>query len=221
MDNKAGATAPQINEVAPAELAGRDTIARFQAQFRAAAFACLEILSGKSIDRVYCDFQDDYVCRDSTSGAPVYHFCQVKTKEKKNHLWKKPEIFGIPKRQKPNIEDIASSFAGKLMLHTVRFKTACGSVVFLTNVQLDDELEGVATALKDGDFANSVLKCYMEKFNEAFSKGEPLDEDTVRANISKLHLRPGIPYLHPDCSGQDPTGHSVAVNRLLRRLVSP
>ncbi len=80
MNKKTGTGDPSLNEVKPAEVAGRDTIARFQAQFRAAAYACLSILNGKTIDRVYCDFQDDFVCRESKNGTRTYHFYQVKTK---------------------------------------------------------------------------------------------------------------------------------------------
>jgi hypothetical protein len=188
---------PLINEVLPAETAGRDTIARFQAQFRAAAYACLEILNGKSIDRVYCDYQDDFVRRESKNGQQIYHFYQVKTKAKLNYQWGKPEIFGLPKRNKPQPEQIAASFAGKLIMHTIRFKNSCGNVVFLTNVQLDNELDEVSAALISGDLNHHVLKTFMQHFNEAFVEGDPLDSEAIREKVARLSLVAGIPYLHP------------------------
>ena len=188
---------PQLHEVEPAEVVGRDTIARYQAQFRAAAYACLEILAGTSVDRVYCDFQDDFVCRNKATGAPVYHFYQVKTKSQRNFQWSKTEVFGIPKKQKPKTDKIADSFAGKLIMHTVRFKAACGNVVFLTNVQFDDELEAVATALEKGNLTDGVLKIFMEKFNDAFIEGEPLDSSEIEDKVRKLLLKPGVAYLQP------------------------
>jgi len=134
---------PRLNEVPPRESAGRDTIARYQAQFRAAAYECLSILSGETIDRIYCDYHEDFVARSQKTGKPVYHFFQDKTKDKRNYQWSKLDIFGLYKKKRQKPEKIAASFAGKLLLHTIRFKNSCGNVVFLTNVQFEDEVEGV------------------------------------------------------------------------------
>jgi hypothetical protein len=189
---------PRIDEVEPVEGVGRDTIARYQAQFRAAAYACLEILSGKTVNRVYCDYHDDYVTRHAVDGKSIYHFHQVKTKEKKSYLWNRTEMFGLTKKQKADAAKIAKSFAGKLVIHTVRFNKSCGNVIFLTNVHLDAELEKTALALQNKDFADAVLKAFMEKFNEAFAKGDPLDEASIKEKIGQLQFQLGLPYLHPD-----------------------
>lgn len=45
-----------IHDKAPRETEGRSTVVRFRMQFQAAAYAALEIPSGKEVDRVYCDF---------------------------------------------------------------------------------------------------------------------------------------------------------------------
>lgn len=71
---------PRIHEVEPRENVGRDTIARFQAQFRGAAFECLSLLEDDDLDRVYCDYQDDFVSRLNIDGNHIYNFYQVKTK---------------------------------------------------------------------------------------------------------------------------------------------
>ena len=63
-----------IHEKAPRETVGRDTMVRFRMQFQAAAFAALEILSGKEVDRVYCDYHDDFVVRRTVAGVVEYHF---------------------------------------------------------------------------------------------------------------------------------------------------
>jgi hypothetical protein len=191
------ANSPGIDEIAPIEKIGRETAARYKAQFRAAAYACLQILSGKGIDRVYCDYQDDFVCRERVDGSRIYHFYQVKTKGKLNHLWSKSEVLGIPKRGKAKAEKLAESFAGKLMLHTVRFKSACGNVVFLTNVYLDDELSEVAESLTAGDLSPKSLQTYVEKFNEAFECSPELDSDTINKNVAKLRLDSGNSHLNP------------------------
>lgn len=82
--------------VKPRELAGRDTVRRFQAQFRGAALECLRILEGKSVDRVYCDYHDDFVVREVHPYGAVYEFFQVKTKAEKKHQWSRNELFGLP-----------------------------------------------------------------------------------------------------------------------------
>jgi hypothetical protein len=197
MTDTAKTAAPKITEIEPVETAGRETIARFQAQFRAAAYECLSILSGKTIDRVYCDYQDDFVSRRQDDGKPLYHFYQVKTKAQRNFQWDKVAVLGLRKRGKPKPEQMTDSFAGKLMVHTIRFKNSCGSVVFLTNVHFDDPLEEIAQALESGNLEHDALKPFMESFNEAFAKGDPLDEQSIKDAVAKLLLKPGIEYLHP------------------------
>jgi hypothetical protein len=196
MNKETDTADPIITQIKPSEIVGRDTIARYQAQFRAAAYACLSILSGETTDRVYCDFHDDFVCREQKGGKPIYHFYQVKTKSQRNFQWGRLAVLGVGMK-KAKSEQIASSFAGKLMLHTVRFKGSCGSVVFLTNVQFDDDLEEVSTALATGDLSNATIKTLIDRFNEALVEGDPLDEATVKENIQKLILTPGAKYLDP------------------------
>jgi hypothetical protein len=188
---------PLIGEVVPRETAGRDTIARYRAQFRAAAYECLSILTGKTVDRVYCDYQDDFVSRHSAEGKPIYHFFQVKTMGKQNHQWSKRELFGLTKRPKPSAASIKESFVGKLMLHTVRFNNSCGNVVFLTNVQLRDEVENITSAISTANFDHADLKVFVELFNEAFVDGQPLPIEAIEANIKRLVLKPGLEYLRP------------------------
>lgn len=197
MEEGSAASPPKISEIAPREIAGRDTIARFQAQFRAAAYECLAILGGKSVDRVYCDYQDDFVSRTIEGGKPVYHFYQVKTKSKANHLWSKLEVFGLKAKGKVDLERIASSFAGKLLLHTTRFTSSCGNVVLLTNVQLDDDVAEIAEAIGKGDFSGASLKALVSHFNAAFKVEAELPTPEVEANIRRLVLRPGVRYLDP------------------------
>jgi hypothetical protein len=187
----------RLNDLPPRESAGRDTIARYQAQFRAAAYECLSILSGDTIDRVYCDYHDDFVARSQKTGKPVYRFFQVKTKDKRNYQWSKLEIFGLYKRKGHKPEKIAESFAGKLLLHTIRFKNSCGSVVFLTNVQFDDEVEDVAGCLNNQDFTNHDIRALVENFNDAFVNGTPLPETDIQDRLYKLCLFPGVRYLDP------------------------
>lgn len=186
-----------MHQVKPRETSGRDTIARYQAQFRAAAYECLSILSGNSIDRVYCDYHDDFVTRSQATGEPIYHFYQVKTKGKRNHQWGKRDVFGLYKKKAPKPNKIAGSFAGKLLLHTIRFTNCCGNVVLLTNVHFDDDVENIAESLASADFTTKDVKDLIANFNEALVEGEPLDEEHIQELLGKLQLVPGVAYIAP------------------------
>lgn len=193
----AGDNGMRVHQVKPRETSGRDTIARYQAQFRAAAYECLSILSGNSIDRVYCDYHDDFVTRSRATGEPIYHFYQVKTKGKRNHQWGKRDVFGLLKRKAAKPEDIASSFAGKLLLHTIRFTNCCGNVFLLTNVHFDDDVEHIADSLAGADFTAKDVQDLIANFNEALVEGEPLDADQIQELLGKLQLVPGVTYIAP------------------------
>lgn len=186
-----------VHQFKPRETSGRDTIARYQAQFRAAAYECLSILSGNSIDRVYCDYHDDFVTRSQATGEPIYHFYQVKTKSKRNHQWGMMDVFGLYKKKDTKPEKIAGSFAGKLLLHTVRFTNCCGNVVLLTNVHFNDDVENIAESLKSADFTTKDVKELIANFNEALVEDEPLDDQHIQELLSKLRLVPGVTYIAP------------------------
>ncbi len=89
----------ELHEVKPREQAGRDTLERYNAQIRAASIACLSILEGKDVKRVYCEFHDDYVIEKNIANDIHYTFVQVKTKEKLREIWKLRDVFGILKRK--------------------------------------------------------------------------------------------------------------------------
>ena len=114
-----------ILDKVPREIVGRDTVTRFRMQFQAAAYAALEILSGKEVDRVYCDYHDDFVVRRTVDGVVEYHFFQVKTKNKANQQWDVDEVFALKKTgaldTAEKLEAIRKSIAGKLFLHTIEF----------------------------------------------------------------------------------------------------
>lgn len=215
----------QLHQVAPTEQVGRDTIARYQAQYRAAAMECLKLLDRQSIDRVYCEFHDDFVSRRSVGGAHFYRFFQVKTVGKRNHLWSIADLFGIPKSKKKkvskkkvcptpavatndsagNVDDsndlssrIADSFLGKLLLHTVRFGESCEQVSFLTNANLNDEVELVSAALEGGiSEPIDVLSKLSEHFNSAYKIADPLCPGEIKLRLLKLSIEPGLTLLQP------------------------
>jgi len=196
--NKNAIENPKLHEVVPREVVGRDIISRYQGQFRGAAYECLTLLEGGELDRIYCDYQDDFVTRLNVDGQQIYNFYQVKTKNKLNHQWSINEIFGLYKNKKQtSIEKIENSFAGKLLIHTVKFNNSCGKVVFLTNIHFDDDVESCIKAFIDNDEENKHYSSLLENFNTAFSKDVPLNEVEVLKAIKKLQLQPNRSYLLP------------------------
>lgn len=191
-------TQPKLHEVAPRENVGRDTIARYQSQFRAAANECLTLLEDGVLDRVYCDYQDDYVSRLNLDGQHIYNFYQVKTKSKLNHQWSVNDIVGMHKRAKTaDSEKIASSFVGKLLIHTVKFNNSCGKVVFQTNIHFGDDVEALMEAVSSDNDENNHYKLLLDNFNDAFSSAEPIEDKTIVESLQKLNLESNIAYLTP------------------------
>lgn len=181
-----------IHDKAPRETVGRETTKRFRMQFQAAAFAALEILSGKDVDRVYCDYHDDFVVRRNVGGSIEYHFFQVKTKGRANQQWKVDEIFSLKKKgsldSAEKLAALRDSIAGKLFVHTIEFGEQCKEVTVLSNVHFQDEVFEVQDHLKDGKSNRAYITRFIDKFGEIFSPGVPLSEEQLKAARSKLSL---------------------------------
>lgn len=188
-----------IHEKTPREIIGRDTTARFRMQFQAAAYATLEILSGKEVDRVYCDYQDDFVVRRNVGGSIEYHFFQVKTKGKANQQWKVDEVFSIKKKGKLDTEEklaaIRDSIAGKLFVHTIMFGEQCREVTLLSNVHFQDDVYEVIDHLKTGASSLKYIQQFIEKFGDIFSPNVTLTKEQFEAAKSKLTLMPNVTYM--------------------------
>lgn len=139
----------KLHEVDPREQNGRDTINRFRAQFKAASLESLALLESGEIDRVYCDFHEDYVVKHVVNSKTQYRFVQVKTKSKLNYQYSVLEIFGLKKKPKNRpTHDLAGSFAGKLLLHVEAFGDTCRSIEICTNVNFDDEVEQIVNEIQ-------------------------------------------------------------------------
>lgn len=181
-----------LHDKAPRETVGRETTNRFRMQFQAAAFAALEILSGKGVDRVYCDYHDDFVVRRNVDGSVEYHFFQVKTKGRANQQWKVDEVFSLKKTGKLDTEEklaaIRDSIAGKLFVHTIEFGEECREVTVLSNVHFQDDVFKVQEHLRAGASDRSYITQFIEKFGEIFSPDKPLSEDQIKAARAKLTL---------------------------------
>lgn len=188
-----------IHEKTPREVVGRNTLARFRMQFQAAAYAALEILSGKEVDRVYCDYHDDFVVRRTMAGVVEYHFFQVKTKGKANQQWDVDEVFALKKKgaldTPEKLEAIRNSIAGKLFLHTVEFGDQCREVTVLSNVHFKDEVHDVVADLSAGTSSKKYTRQLIEKFADIVSPDSPLSLVQVEAARRKLSLLANVQHI--------------------------
>lgn len=188
-----------IHEKAPRETVGRDTMVRFRMQFQAAAFAALEILSGKEVDRIYCDYHDDFVVRRTVAGVVEYHFFQVKTKGRANQQWDVDGVFSLKKTgaldTPEKLEAIRSSIAGKLFVHTVEFGEQCRAVTVLSNVHFKDEVHDLVADLAAGTSSKKYTRQLIEKFAAIISPDKPLSPEQVETARKKLTLQPNVQYI--------------------------
>jgi len=188
-----------IHDKAPRETVGRNTVARFRMQFQAAAYAALEILSGKEVDRVYCDYHDDFVVRRTVASVVEYHFFQVKTKGKANQQWDVAEVFALKKNGALNTEEkleaIRKSIAGKLFLHTVEFGGQCREVTLLSNVHFDDDVHDVVADLAAGSSSKKYISQFIGKFADIVSPGKSMSSEEVEAARKKLSLMANVQHI--------------------------
>lgn len=213
---------PRLHEITPREVTGRDVIERFQAQFRGAALACLEILEGSTLDHVYCDFQDDFVTRQTSNGVVTYRFYQVKTKSQKKHQWTRYELFGVrakcPSVSKNHcapagdittpatteqLKSIRTSFVGKLLEHAIAFGESCKAVSFLTNAHFDDDVERIGGAIEIGNVGERTVRYLSDNFVAAFEIKTPFDISVAHKCIRKLTFVADQAHLDPHCSDFD------------------
>lgn len=188
-----------IHDKALREIVGRTTVRQFRMQFQAAAYAALEILSGKEVDRVYCDYQDDFVVRRTVAGVVEYHFFQVKTKVKANQQWDAAAVFALKKQgaldTKEKVEAVRNSIAGKLFVHTVEFGEQCRAVTVLSNVHFADDVHEVVADLSAGTSNKKYIRQFIEKFADIVSPGKPMSPEDVEAARKKLSLLANVPYI--------------------------
>lgn len=190
----------KLHEIEPREQSGRDTFARYKAQTRAAGIAALAILEATGVDRVYCDFHDDFVVRTVSGNECRYKFVQVKTKNKQNANWTLNEVFGlkstIKDQSKQDSQAIRNSFAGKLLGHTVNFFETCGQVVLLTNINFEDKIEQLLSDIRSGSFAGPLAQEIVARFSTCFPfSARQLTEPEVRTLMAKLVLEADVEYI--------------------------
>jgi len=207
----------KLHNIAPREQNGRDTLARYKVQTRAAGLASLEILENKEVDQIFCDWHDDFVIRKIVNGKTYYHFVQVKTKEQRSAQWSLTDLFGVTNKKLKNEDDlivdkITDSFSGKLLIHTVNFKESCDKVIFLTNIQVKGEVYNLLDALENEDFSHKTLSKLLNHFSECFCDDDVYSNDEIKSLISKLVIDCGVDYLNVEGRGF----HSLAREKIFQ-----
>lgn len=197
----------KLHEVKARELNGRDTIHRFKAQFRAASLECLALLEDRTIERVFCDYHEDYVVKFIGDGGIYYRFVQVKTKTKQNHLYNILEIFGIKKTKKSG-HDLPNSFAGKMLLHVDSFGETCDSLVILTNINFDDDVEGLVTDAQSGTILSKHTTTLITETKKLVPNLSAKTDKEVLSYLSHLKLVPRQQILNDDDDNFVSSAHS-------------
>jgi hypothetical protein len=174
----------------------------------------LKILQGTGTDRVFCDYHDDFVERQSINGEKTYHFVQVKTKKKKSYQWSRNDLLGIaktvpkttanvhrpggvPAPSKEEAKKLSESFIGKLLIHTANFKDACASVTFQTNVHFAKDVEEIELALLSAKFDDRTLRYLADNYSVICGPTEPSPMPEIESRIAKLRFSGGHEFLHP------------------------
>ena len=189
----------RLSDSPPRETAGRDTILRFDYQFRKTAEASLRLLEEKDLERVFCDYHDDYVLKVWENKTAVFMFHQVKTKGKEAEQWTRKEIFGIGERMKSKAGEGKSSIAGKLFFHHISFGPNCKSVHIVTNAHFKEEIDALVQDVRSAkvaqdlhsknDFSKKIFEFFATEFENTTEDGifDFLKKLEVRSNSGKLH----------------------------------
>jgi len=190
-----------LHQIDPREQAGRDSIARFKAQYRAAAFYCLAILENDEIDAVFCDLHEDYVVRKKCGDVVCYDFYQVKTKDKKGFQWDLGDVVGIKRRKTTTAEGVRESFVGKLLIHTFSFGESCLTVNLQSNKDFSEAVYQMQEALERQDVAQASAKHLFSLFRDIYPAATSLKDEDVKKCLSKLRLIGASPVV--DIDGAD------------------
>lgn len=183
----------KLTDLSPREVAGRDTILRYNYQFRRTAEASLQLLEDKNLERVFCDYHDDYVLKILEGERSVFIFHQVKSKKKESDQWDRKEVFGLGKT-KNKAGDGKDSIAGKLFLHHIEFGPNCKSVQIISNVFFKEEIDTLiedvlAAKLPDDLKKESVLsKRIFDFFGTEF---DSISEADIFDFLKKFEVKGG------------------------------
>lgn len=188
---------------------------RYRIQAKAAAIEALKILDDELIDKVYCDFHDDYVVRYKQENNVHYLFYQVKTNNKKNAQWKISDLLGLNTNRhnynSTDCEKVKNSFVGKSLYHTILFKGTCNKIIFQTNIHTNDAADNLIIEANNNNFTDKYLKFLVNHFNEIFEREITTDltESEIKENIKKLKFETDVEHLKSKTNFPMITGEKI------------
>jgi hypothetical protein len=196
----------KLFEVEPREQVGPATGNLYEYQYHQAAAGSLNLIEKTDTAAcIYCEWHDDYVLESESDGR--YTFVQVKTRS--NGPWTVAEFFGLGKlnsktglrsvrKPKANsqVQSRKASIFSNLWDHTKKFGDLCNRFVFLSDVEMSDELRMLLDDSK-GCAAPSALPAPSQTlFKSLLGSLAPTDssitETTLFAFFQKLYWQLGI-----------------------------
>lgn len=187
-----------FHDAPPRELGGRTALERFDCQIKSGVIACLEILNENEVQKVYCEFHDDVVVQRKLNDNLMYDFIQVKTRKNIGEPWGLNDLFGINTQKGGSLtaKTLYESFIGKLLQHISKFGKECNSVVFQTNVALDNNISELKDCFRHGDLSNQWAQLLLNNYSEAFSgKDQGINKDDIVESFKKLKFEEDVSYL--------------------------
>lgn len=177
-----------LHEVNPREQSGRDAVARFKAQYRAAAFECLSLLKDDEIVAIYCDLHDDYVIKRIIDKQEYYDFFQVKTNGKNGFQWGISDIFGYKRKKIQDFNNIRDSFFGKLVNHAIEFGDACNTINVQSNKDFCEEIYEIEDEFSKVENKNKVHVLIKKEFKNIFKNSSSLSDAEIQECLAKFKL---------------------------------
>ena len=196
----------KLFEVEPREQVGARTGSLYEYQYHQAAAGSLSLIE-KTDTAVclYCEWHDDYVLEAEADGR--YAFFQVKTNS--GAQWTVGEFFGLGRlntktglrslpKPKPNsaAPPKKSSIFSNLWDHTQKFGDLCQRFVFLSDAELDSELQSLLDESKSYTAPNSLSAESKTLFQSLLSSLKPkyptLTDATFFAFLQRLYWQLGV-----------------------------
>ena len=188
----------QLFEVEPREQVGPATGNLYEYQYHQAAAGALKLIEKtETAVCLYCEWHDDYVIEGEEAGR--YTFYQVKTRS--TGQWTIGEFFGVGKLNaktgiRPLSKSKASCIFSNLWDHTQKFGERCQAFVFLSDVELDNDLQTLLDETKmcasAADLGSSCRKLFNSILPSVSKREKDLTEESFFGFLKLLRWQPGI-----------------------------
>jgi hypothetical protein len=196
----------KLFEVEPREQVGPATGNLYEYQYHQAAAGSLNLIEKTDTAAcIYCEWHDDYVLESESDGR--YAFFQGKTRS--NGPWTVGEFFGLGKlnkktglrtARKPKAgsqgKSKKTSIFSNLWDHTKKFGSLCDRFVFLSDVEIDSELQSLLDDSKgcaDPSALPATSQTLFKSLLDSLASTDPsITEAALFSFFQKLYWQLGI-----------------------------